>query len=541
MLPIARYRRPEDPALLTPRGPVASGAFFSRARGLAAALPEAPYAINRCTTRLGFMLGYAAALIRGQVSLLPPGPSRSDWERLPARYPGAYVLDEALVGEDPMGGPAPTDAAPPAIPADQVAAILFTSGSTGEPAAHAKSWGQLCRGAAMLAEALGWRPGEAHAIVGSVPPQHMFGLESTVMLPWQSGIAVHTSKPLTAADLESAMRDATPGTWWMTTPLHLRAPLQARGRVTGLQGVLASTMSLPADLAIAAEDEWHVPVLEIYGSTEGGALAIRRTAREERWTPLPGVVLRDEGDAGSPRFTATSPHVVPGGVALGDLLELGTDGRFLWLGRIEDLVKVAGKRASRAALEGALLGIPGVEDGAFTFVPPDAALPGAAPESHPARRLAAFYVSATLAPAAVMAALRSRIDPAFLPRPLHRVERLPRNANGKLPKAALDALFEQCRAQVVAPDHPSLPGHFPGDPVVPGALLLGRVAEALRQRFPDRVPVDLRHARFHAPLRPGLPFTLETVEDGDGCRFRVRLSDGTLIASGHWVLEARPG
>jgi acyl-coenzyme A synthetase/AMP-(fatty) acid ligase len=323
----------------------------------------------------------------------------------------------------------------------------------------------------------------------------------------------------------------------MTTPLHLRAPLQAAAPITGMQGVLASTMSLPADLAREAEAQWHVPVLEIYGSTEGGALAIRRTAREERWTPLPGVVLRNAGDAESPRFVATSPHVVPGGVEMGDLLELGADGRFLWLGRVHDLVKVAGKRASRGALEAALTGIPGVEDGAFTFVPEDEA----PTEAHAARRLAAFYVSATLAPAEVIAALRGRIDPAFLPRPLHRVERLPRNANGKLPKAALDALFEQCRAQVVAPDHPALPGHFPGDPMVPGAMLLARVADALRARFPDRVPAAIRHARFHVPLRPDAPFTIETHEDGDGSRFRVRLADGTLIASGHWDLEARPG
>jgi hypothetical protein len=145
----------------------------------------------------------------------------------------------------------------------------------------------------------------------------------------------------------------------------------------------------------------------------------------------------------------------------------------------------------------------------------------------------------------VLAALRERIDAAFLPRPIHRVARLPRNANGKLPQAALGELFMNCQpAQAIRADHPALPGHFPGDPLVPGVTLLARVAEALRSRFPQCLPGELLHARFHAPLRPGEPFVIAASRGEGRARFEVRRAGregkhDDVIASGEWALRER--
>lgn len=544
-LPLARHRAAGDAVLIGPAGAVGAALFFAQVARLARALPQGAHVINLCETRHGFMLGFAAALLRGQVSLLPPGRARADWEALLGRYPGTYALSEktpaganafeigAILEERAAGA---LDI--PGIDSSAIAAILFTSGSTGEPAAHSKTWGQLCAGARLFAGVLGWGERPTDAIVGSVPPQHMFGLESTVMLPLQAGVPVHAREPLLAADLESALAECGRPAWWMATPMLLRAPLQAAA-LTGLQGVVASTMSLPPDLARAAEAAWGVPVIELYGSTETGALATRRTASETAWTPMPGVALHAQGAGDARRFRAEGPHIDPP-VVLGDVFDLHPDGRFHWLGRTSDLVKVGGKRASLFTLNVALTGIPGVADGVFSF-PPETR--GAGDESHPARRLAAFFVSATLEPRQVLAALRERLDPAFLPRPIHRVARLPRNANGKLSQAALAELFAQCQpAQAIAPDHPALAGHFPGNPLVPGVTLLARVADALRARFPHETPGELLHARFHSALRPGEPFAIEARQEEGRVRFEVRRAvregtPGAVIASGVWALQ----
>jgi hypothetical protein len=416
----------------------------------------------------------------------------------------------------------------------------------------------------------------ACAVVGSVPPQHMFGLEATVMLPWQSGIPVHGQRPLLAADLAQVLAQYSLPCWWMTTAAHLRAPLCAAQApsMRRLLGVLASTMRLPPELAAEAESTWQVPALEIYGSTETGALAIRRTASETAWRPLDGVRLwNGDESAGSghdgakgtmtaarPRSWAGGGHIEPP-VELTDELELMADGRFLLLGRANDLVKVGGKRASLAALDQHLCAIPGVSDGAWLFA--DDVLPLAAnDESGSLRRPVAFYVSATLSPQQVAAALRTRIDPVFMPRPLYQVAVMPRNATGKLPRSALVELLAQCRHrkfvespghQVPAPattrlaappllsvaaDHPALPGHFPGTPIVPGVLILSRVAAAMRAQFVHLKPAALLNARFHRPLAPDEHFMIELRLDGSRLRFEVRAADGpasALAKSAHLV------
>ena len=121
---------------------------------------------------------------------------------------------------------------------------------------------------------------------------------------------------------------------------------------------------------------------------------------------------------------------------LADVIEVLGDGtRFLLHGRSADLVNIAGKRNSIGYLDHQLTAIEGVEDGAF-FLPDEA-------EPDGVTRLAAFAVAPRLEAGAILAALRARIDPVFLPRPLVLVARLPRQLTGKLPRESLLALARE--------------------------------------------------------------------------------------------------
>lgn len=436
-LPLLRLHSMDD-AVARRRGEaIPTSALLADAAALAAALPPGRQVLNLCRDRYHFLVGFAAALIARRLCLLPPGSGDAairdicrdfgelccvaDHDEVP---PGVALLR-------PLGHPR-AGAAPrmPAFPAEQPAAVVFTSGSTGRPAPHVKSWGSLARGALALGRHLGFGPALAPQIIGTVPPQHMFGLEATVMLPLQWRGAVDAGRPLLPSDVKAAL-DAVPGPrWLMTTPLQLRAcvddALELRG---ALRGVISSTMPLEPALAQAAEAMWGCPVEEIYGSSETGMMALRRSASGPTWTLCEG--LSFDAESGATR--------VRGGhldepFTLTDRVELEGARSFRLLGRIGDMIKVAGKRASLEDLNARLRSVPGVADGAF-YVPDGAGRP------------VAFAVAPSAGRAAIIEALRRDIDPVFLPRPLYLVDELPRAANGKITRDGLEALLRRMSAR----------------------------------------------------------------------------------------------
>ena len=168
--------------------------------------------------------------------------------------------------------------------------------------------------------------------------------------------------------------------------------------------------------------------MEIYGFTEAGSVASRRTVADDLWTLYDGMNIGDG--------RVLSAHLAEP-VALADLVEVHSDGRFALMGRHQDLVNVAGKRTSLAYLNAVLNDIEGVLDGAF--VADEAA-------GERATRLMAMVVAPGLDRAEIAAALARRIDPLFLPRPLVLVDRLPRNETGKLPRDTLVALVRLAAA-----------------------------------------------------------------------------------------------
>ena len=89
----------------------------------------------------------------------------------------------------------------------------------------------------------------------------------------------------------------------------------------------------------------------------------------------------------------------------------------------------------------------------------------------------------------------------------------------------------------IAPDHPSLPGHFPGRPIVPGVVLLERVVEAIETIHGPLPPLRLPQVKFLHPLLPGQ--AAQVCLEGQAPRWRFRVLHGdTVLASGEVVAAA---
>jgi acyl-coenzyme A synthetase/AMP-(fatty) acid ligase len=450
-LPLFVHQRPESIVAYRDGAPISAQRFLLDARALASRLPAGMHVLNLCTDRYRFSVGLAASLLSGKCSLLPPSHTPEVIRQLRSFAPDTFCLtDDAectldlplLFYRDSEAHPAPLQSSEwsvPQIDVAQLAAYVFTSGSTGAPLPHRKSWGRLVQCVRLEATRLSPIDQGGCAILGTVPPQHMYGFESTVLLPLHSGGALCAGRPFFPADIAAALNELPRPRVLITTPVHLRSLLAAEMALPQLDLIVSATAMLPTNLARDVERRYAVPLLEIYGSTETGQMAARRTALEDEWQLWPGVRLEliDE------RCWAQGGHIEQA-TAVADILELKGAERFVLHGRTADLVNIAGKRSSLAYLNHQLNAIPGVLDGAF-FVRDDAqaSLAGVA-------RLAALVVAPSLDVATIVQQLRERIDPVFLPRPLLRVQALPRNETGKLPQHLLRTLVAQAAAQ--APD-----------------------------------------------------------------------------------------
>jgi acyl-coenzyme A synthetase/AMP-(fatty) acid ligase len=411
-------------------GPILAADVWRDAAALASYLPAHAHVINLCSDRYRFITGLAAALQRGQISLMPAANVPAALGALAEDYPDCYALTDGVPPDLPcLAYPAQLDGAfaaadPFDLPGEQPAVILFTSGSTGRPKPALKNWSTLLHSVRAAGARLGVGPLHGATVIGTVPHQHSYGLESVVLLPLLHGLAVDTSWALYPADIRAALARAPGPRILVTTPVHLRALLAEPADMPRADLILCATAPLSADLAAAAEACFGARLIEIYGCTEAGQIATRRTAHDDEWHCLDGVQLHQDA-LGDTTITWASGAAVAGPALLHDEIELTRPAHFRLGGRTADLVDVAGKRGSLAHLNHQLLSVPGVQDGAFVM--------GDTPAASVAR-LAAVVVAPGLDASAVLAALRQRIDAAFLPRPLVLVDELPRNALGKLPR-----------------------------------------------------------------------------------------------------------
>jgi 3-hydroxyacyl-[acyl-carrier-protein] dehydratase len=98
----------------------------------------------------------------------------------------------------------------------------------------------------------------------------------------------------------------------------------------------------------------------------------------------------------------------------------------------------------------------------------------------------------------------------------------------------------------IAADHPAYAGHFPGQPILPGVVLLDEALHALAaQQGGQDAGWQLKSVKFHSPVQPGEALTLHAAElPAGGFRFEIPCGDGDGdehgVASGSVVLSPAP-
>lgn len=434
------------PLYLDADAPVSRGRLRAASHRLAAHLSAAKAVLNLCDDRAAFACGLVAAGLRQLPTLLPPARDSQTLMDLLREHPGTAIIADSeqdvpaiVFDAGAVLAAAAEDGRDVTVDPMAIAVIAHTSGSTGTPKALPKRWFSFAGVAERMASR--FSEGEAPALVATVPPQHMYGLECSVLMPLLHGWPVHRGRPFFPADILEALTAVPAPRMLVSTPVHLKALLNASpGMGSGSQAepranvakpelatVISATAPMPVELAAQLEATLEAPCLEIYGCTETGAVASRRSIDGPVWTLFEGIRIEADDDGG----VLHSDHL-PAAERLPDLLEVADQAHFRLIGRPQDMINVAGRRYSVAELTRRILEISGVRDAAVLV--PDR-VGGHEP------RPAAAVVAPGMDARRLRAELGLRIDPVFLPRPLRLVDAIPRNATGKVRREDLLALL----------------------------------------------------------------------------------------------------
>ncbi len=535
---------------------------------------------------------YAAAVASlalarvGSLAVFPPNRQPETLRHLAAGAVGA-LIDSAqtapelpggtaveILGSSPAPDPGPTPPGPiqsGPFRLDRAAPwIEFrTSGTTGDGRPVVKALRHLEDEVLALEQRLGASCSPNLQVFSTASHQHIYGLLFRVLWPLAAGrpfqreTLLHTQEllPRIAASRDAAL---------VTTPVHLTR-LAANAGLRPLRGICRVAFSsggpLAAETAKAVTEQLGSAPIEVFGSTETGGIAVRRRDRDgETFRALPRVELRRAADG---RLEVTSPFVsvgdeLPDGRArmLGaDRIEVVPGGGFRLLDRTDRVVKVGEKRLSLPEMERVLAAHPAVAEASLLVI--EQRVHAVVAPSASGRPLLDREERRALR-AALTRHLASRFDPVLLPRAWRFVGALPRDAQDKIPHAALMALFadrrvgeggrprapriirerregdEWVRELDVPVDLAQLEGHFPGRPLVPGVVQLAWVLDAAAAclgRSPRLAGIET--LKFPELLPPGRLVRVAVACREDEGRLRFRISSGARVhAIGRALLDA---
>ena len=415
--------------------------FLSHVHRVAQKLPaNVNYAVNLCDNRYLFLVSLCAVILRKQSNLLPPNKNTTTQQDLCQRYENAYLLHDGQVDLAPniqqvslrdidlseKGVGANFD-----VELDHVALISFTSGSTGASKANIKTWRTLQQSSLINAQHMLPNDNDTFYHLATVPGQHMWGLETSVIMSLFAKVCLIDARPLFPHDILQILHQMPAPRVLVSTPLHLRAlsiTATESQPLPSLANVLTATAPIEQALAKKIEQQFMTQVVEVYGCSEVGSMASREPAKTDVWTQFEGLNFQQESDK-----TCVSTEYLPAPVFLDDQLDFVANQQFKLQGRSSDQIKIAGKRGSLYDVNRVLNTFEGLVDGIVIFPEQTRLVP---------RLVALVVLKDESKKAELQAHFRQHLDAAFVPRPILLVEKLPRQENGKLNKAALVEFYQ---------------------------------------------------------------------------------------------------
>ena len=427
---------PDNVVVIRDKQRISLAGLIGCAVALADTLPPAAYYVPLCRDRYNFAVAFCAALIKNATNLLPPNRQAVTVNEIGKNYSDCICLYDSemelpsfrCINVTEVTDKNYSSDTIPSINSQHIAAIAFTSGSTGTPVPHKKRWRTFVGTTQKLAHRFFGDQSAEPTLVATVPSQHMYGLEMTVLMMLHGGCIMDAGHPFYPREVIARLQAITEPRVLVTTPIHMRSLTGSGLAIPVIAKTISATAPLPAELAAEAEKTFGGPVEEIYGFTEAGSAATRRTVAGARWDLLDGMQLSLRNE----EIVVSGDHL-DGITPLQDKLNVLSPTQFEFIGRNSDLLNVGGKRASLADLSHKLLLLEGVDD-AVVFLPDD--------NSESLTQRPAALLVTQVDKQTICRRIAEIIDPVFVPRPIKVVDKLPRSENGKLQRAQLLQLIQ---------------------------------------------------------------------------------------------------